>query len=172
MGVLLMLFFRRSAALWPVVLGHYLIDIANGLVPAKSTRYPHKYIVAYSLISSSSWEYRRRWVSDHSSSGFLRISSKKIRSSSDRRPSPSSCALDLSNNGRLTGSPAVMILVGRSGHSLASLKPSRPISTESLMSGSSKFSNFASILTKVNDNSHAGASLKIPKTCLTRPRQA
>ena len=29
MGVLLMLFFRRSAALWPVVLGHYLTDIAD-----------------------------------------------------------------------------------------------------------------------------------------------
>jgi uncharacterized protein len=28
-GVLLMLFFRRSAALWPVVLGHYLTDIAD-----------------------------------------------------------------------------------------------------------------------------------------------
>jgi membrane protease YdiL (CAAX protease family) len=29
MGVLLMLFFRRSAALWPIVLGHYLTDIAD-----------------------------------------------------------------------------------------------------------------------------------------------
>jgi CAAX protease family protein len=29
MGVLLMLFFRRSAALWPVVLGHYLTDIVD-----------------------------------------------------------------------------------------------------------------------------------------------
>jgi membrane protease YdiL (CAAX protease family) len=29
MGVLLMLFFRRSAALWPVVLAHYLIDVAD-----------------------------------------------------------------------------------------------------------------------------------------------
>jgi uncharacterized protein len=29
MGILLMLFFLRSAALWPVVLGHYLIDIAD-----------------------------------------------------------------------------------------------------------------------------------------------
>ena len=29
MGVLLMLFLRRSAALWPVVLSHYLIDIAD-----------------------------------------------------------------------------------------------------------------------------------------------
>jgi hypothetical protein len=29
MGVLLMLFYRRSAALWPVVLGHYLTDIAD-----------------------------------------------------------------------------------------------------------------------------------------------
>jgi hypothetical protein len=29
MGALLMLFLQRSAALWPVVLGHYLIDIAN-----------------------------------------------------------------------------------------------------------------------------------------------
>jgi uncharacterized protein len=28
-GVLLMLFFRRSGALWPVVLAHYLIDIAD-----------------------------------------------------------------------------------------------------------------------------------------------
>jgi len=28
-GVLLMLFFRRSQALWPVVLGHYLTDIAD-----------------------------------------------------------------------------------------------------------------------------------------------
>jgi uncharacterized protein len=27
MGVLLMLFFQRSGALWPVVLGHYLVDI-------------------------------------------------------------------------------------------------------------------------------------------------
>ena len=110
---------------------------------------------------STSWEYRRRWVSDHSSSGFLRISSTKKMSSSDRRLSPSFCALDLSNNGRLTGSPAVMIVVGRSGHSSAASRPSRPISIVSLRSGSSKFSNFASILTKVNDNSHAGASLKI-----------
>jgi uncharacterized protein len=29
MGVLLMLFFRRSVALWPVVLGHYLIDLVD-----------------------------------------------------------------------------------------------------------------------------------------------
>jgi membrane protease YdiL (CAAX protease family) len=29
MGVLLMLFFRRSAALWPVVLGHYLTNVAD-----------------------------------------------------------------------------------------------------------------------------------------------
>jgi membrane protease YdiL (CAAX protease family) len=29
MGVLLMLFYRRSGALWPVVLGHYLTDIAD-----------------------------------------------------------------------------------------------------------------------------------------------
>ena len=29
MGVLLMLFFRRSVALWPVVLGHYLTDIVD-----------------------------------------------------------------------------------------------------------------------------------------------
>ena len=29
MGVLLMLFLQRSAALWPVVLGHYLVDIAD-----------------------------------------------------------------------------------------------------------------------------------------------
>jgi membrane protease YdiL (CAAX protease family) len=29
MGVLLMLFFRRSEALWPVVLGHYLTDIVD-----------------------------------------------------------------------------------------------------------------------------------------------
>ena len=29
MGVLLMLFFRRSGALWPVVLGHYLTDIVD-----------------------------------------------------------------------------------------------------------------------------------------------
>jgi hypothetical protein len=29
MGVLLMLFYRRSAALWPVVLGHYLTDIVD-----------------------------------------------------------------------------------------------------------------------------------------------
>ena len=29
MGILLMLFFRRSVALWPVVLGHYLTDIAD-----------------------------------------------------------------------------------------------------------------------------------------------
>ena len=29
MGVLLMLFYRRSVALWPVVLGHYLTDIAD-----------------------------------------------------------------------------------------------------------------------------------------------
>jgi membrane protease YdiL (CAAX protease family) len=29
MGVLLMLFFRRSGALWPVVLGHYLIDFVD-----------------------------------------------------------------------------------------------------------------------------------------------
>ena len=28
-GVLLMLFYRRSAALWPVVLGHYLTDMSN-----------------------------------------------------------------------------------------------------------------------------------------------
>jgi membrane protease YdiL (CAAX protease family) len=28
-GVLLMLFYRRSAALWPVVAGHYLTDIAD-----------------------------------------------------------------------------------------------------------------------------------------------
>jgi hypothetical protein len=28
-GVLLMLFYRRSAALWPVVAGHYLTDIAE-----------------------------------------------------------------------------------------------------------------------------------------------
>jgi membrane protease YdiL (CAAX protease family) len=28
-GVLLMLFYLRSAALWPVVLGHYLTDIAD-----------------------------------------------------------------------------------------------------------------------------------------------
>jgi hypothetical protein len=28
-GVLLMLFYRRSAALWPVVLGHYLTDIVD-----------------------------------------------------------------------------------------------------------------------------------------------
>jgi len=29
MGVLLMLFFRRSVALWPVVIAHYLVDIAD-----------------------------------------------------------------------------------------------------------------------------------------------
>jgi uncharacterized protein len=29
MGVLLILFFRRSGALWPVVLGHYLIDFVD-----------------------------------------------------------------------------------------------------------------------------------------------
>ena len=29
MGVLLMLFLRRSVALWPVVLAHYLVDIAD-----------------------------------------------------------------------------------------------------------------------------------------------
>jgi len=29
MGVLLMLFYRRSAALWPVVLGHYLTYIVD-----------------------------------------------------------------------------------------------------------------------------------------------
>ena len=29
MGVLLMLFLQRSVALWPVVLGHYLVDIAD-----------------------------------------------------------------------------------------------------------------------------------------------
>ena len=29
MGVLLMLFFRRSGALWPVVLGHYLTNIVD-----------------------------------------------------------------------------------------------------------------------------------------------
>jgi uncharacterized protein len=29
MGVLLMVFFRRSQALWPVVLGHYLTDIVD-----------------------------------------------------------------------------------------------------------------------------------------------
>ena len=29
MGVLLMLFYRRSAALWPVVLGYYLTDIVD-----------------------------------------------------------------------------------------------------------------------------------------------
>jgi len=29
MGVLLMLFFRRSEALWPVVLGHYVTDIVD-----------------------------------------------------------------------------------------------------------------------------------------------
>ena len=29
MGVLLMVFYRRSAALWPVVLGHYLTDIVD-----------------------------------------------------------------------------------------------------------------------------------------------
>jgi hypothetical protein len=29
MGILLMLFFQRSAALWPVVLGHYLTDIVE-----------------------------------------------------------------------------------------------------------------------------------------------
>jgi len=28
-GILLMLFYRRSATLWPVVLGHYLTDIAD-----------------------------------------------------------------------------------------------------------------------------------------------
>lgn len=28
-GVLLMLFYRRSAALWPVVLGHYFIDVVD-----------------------------------------------------------------------------------------------------------------------------------------------
>ena len=28
-GVLLMLFYRRSAALWPVVLAHYLTDIVD-----------------------------------------------------------------------------------------------------------------------------------------------
>jgi len=28
-GVLLMAFYRRSGALWPVVLGHYLTDIAD-----------------------------------------------------------------------------------------------------------------------------------------------
>jgi uncharacterized protein len=28
-GVLLMLFYRRSATLWPVVLAHYLTDIVN-----------------------------------------------------------------------------------------------------------------------------------------------
>ena len=28
-GVLLMLFYRRSAALWPVVLGHYLTDVVD-----------------------------------------------------------------------------------------------------------------------------------------------
>jgi uncharacterized protein len=29
MGILLMLFYQRSAALWPAVLGHYLTDIVN-----------------------------------------------------------------------------------------------------------------------------------------------
>ena len=29
MGILLMLFLRRSEALWPVVLGHYLTDIVD-----------------------------------------------------------------------------------------------------------------------------------------------
>jgi membrane protease YdiL (CAAX protease family) len=29
MGILLMLFYRRSGALWPVVLGHYLTDIVD-----------------------------------------------------------------------------------------------------------------------------------------------
>jgi len=29
MGALLMLFYRRSAALWPVVLGHYLTDVVD-----------------------------------------------------------------------------------------------------------------------------------------------
>jgi uncharacterized protein len=29
MGVLLMLFFLRSEALWPVVLGHYVTDIVD-----------------------------------------------------------------------------------------------------------------------------------------------
>jgi membrane protease YdiL (CAAX protease family) len=29
LGVLLMLFLQRSAAIWPVVLDHYLIDIAD-----------------------------------------------------------------------------------------------------------------------------------------------
>ena len=29
MGVLLMLFFQRSEALWPVVFGHYLVDIVD-----------------------------------------------------------------------------------------------------------------------------------------------
>ena len=28
-GILLMLFYRRSAALWPVVLGHYLTDVVD-----------------------------------------------------------------------------------------------------------------------------------------------
>jgi hypothetical protein len=28
-GVLLMLFYRRPAALWPVVLGHYLTDVVD-----------------------------------------------------------------------------------------------------------------------------------------------
>jgi membrane protease YdiL (CAAX protease family) len=28
-GILLMLFYRRSAALWPVVLGHYVTDIVD-----------------------------------------------------------------------------------------------------------------------------------------------
>jgi uncharacterized protein len=29
MGVLLMLFYRRSAALWPVALAHYLTDVVD-----------------------------------------------------------------------------------------------------------------------------------------------
>jgi membrane protease YdiL (CAAX protease family) len=29
MGILLMLFYRRSVALWPVVLGHYLTDFVD-----------------------------------------------------------------------------------------------------------------------------------------------
>ena len=108
-----------------------------------------------------SWECRRRSVSDHSSSGFLRISSKKIMSSVFRQSSLPFRFLGFLNNERSRGSPAVVIPVGKSGHSSASLKPSRPISTEPLKSGSLKFSNFASIHTQVNVNSHAGASRKI-----------
>jgi hypothetical protein len=86
---------------------------------------------------------------------FFTYFQQEIMSSSDARASPPFCFLGILNDERLRGSPAVVIPVGRRGHNLASLR------TESLTSGSSKFSNFASNLTEVNDNSHAGASRKM-----------